>query len=123
MTSINIWLITLGLFFIATLVSGMVLKKNGHPYSKLKISLHKFSALIVVLTTVVAFIKIFNENTPRFTAIVLIAIIAIMYLILFASGSIMSRQNHKTSEVVLLLHKIITIVVLAISITTFFYLQ
>jgi hypothetical protein len=123
MTSINIWLITLGLFFIATLVSGMVLKKTGHPYSKLKISLHKFSALIVVLTTVVAFIKIFNENTPRFTAIVLIAIIAIMYLILFASGSIMTRQNHKTSEVVLLLHKIITIVVLAISITTFFYLQ
>ena len=109
-----------GLLFVILIFSGFKLKKTGHPYNFIVVSIHKLSSLVLIVMFVLLFViyqKEIRMSQLEFGNFILSALLFILALI---SGGLLSARK-TTSKIILYTHKI-TSAFVVISSALFFYL-
>jgi len=94
-----------GVAFVLTVFLGFWLNRLGKPYQVMLFNIHKLVALAGVVLLGLGFIKQFETGPVQTPVIILMVSIAIMAIILFASGTLMSldKLNYKFLR---LLHRV-----------------
>ncbi len=104
MNSANLLLYTCALFVI-TVIFGFWLSRLGKPYHQVVFNIHKLTALAAVVLVGLQFSNWFKSGDVLSEWILLVVLIAIMTIILFASGALMSLEK-LDYELLRLFHRI-----------------
>jgi hypothetical protein len=115
-------LVTSGILFSLTLLSGLWLSGTGKPYQSLPFNLHKMIAVATVVILVIAAINWFNllGNRPPI-ALALAVVAALLLLALVVSGSLLTL-GVDLSGLSLKVHKIVPLLALAASAASLYLL-
>jgi len=91
----NLLMTASGLLLI--IIVGFMLSKLGKPYNTSFLIIHKLTALIITITSVLAIRKMLVDTSISSILIINIIIICLFIIILFASGAMMTiiNSHHK----------------------------
>ncbi len=94
-----------GVAFVTTVFFGFWLSRLGKPYQQVVFNIHKLIALAAVVLVGLQFSNWFKFEEVKSEWILMVVLLAIMTIILFASGAMMSldKLNYKLLR---LLHRI-----------------
>ena len=82
-----------GMAFVLTVILGFWLSRLGKPYHQVVFNFHKLIALAAVVMVGVEFSNWFKSGEVQPEWILLVVLIAIMTIILFASGALLSLEK------------------------------
>ncbi|HPS42821.1 MAG TPA: hypothetical protein PK040_09490 [Anaerolineaceae bacterium] len=82
-----------GTLFILTLLLGFWLKRLARPYNGLLFNAHKLIALLVVVLTVIQFVRLLQGSPQQAVIIILLVVAALCVIVLFGSGAMMSAEK------------------------------
>ena len=91
--------------FVLTVIFGFWLSHLGKPYHQIVFNFHKLIALAAVVMVGLQFSKWFKSGEIQPQLILLVVLIAILTIILFASGALMSLEK-LNYDLLRLLHRI-----------------
>lgn len=118
-------LISAGLLFLFTLISGMIISRSGKPLNTGQVTVHKLLAICaIVMVSLVMYQKL--ETMDNMAAVKLGAVIitAVLFLSLITTGALLTRQELQLPAVVLKIHQVASILSLITSpITVFLILR
>jgi hypothetical protein len=100
-------IIGIGLFYLLTIVTGIIMHKKGRPFKPLMSMLHKLIALFVLIVSILLVRDAFILEAPTLITIVLFSISMLLFIVLFVSGAMLSSDKEPAS-VVLVLHDVAT---------------
>jgi hypothetical protein len=86
-------LLTPGIIFLLTLVSGLWLSRTGKPLNTVVFTIHKLIALATVILTGMAIYNLINDTQIQLLIAALIAVAALCVVALFITGALMSRDK------------------------------
>ena len=92
MNTLNL-IIYSGVAFVLTVILGFWLSRLGKPYHQVVFNIHKLIALAAVVLVGLQFSDWFKSGAVQPEWILLVVLIAIMTIILFASGALMSLEK------------------------------
>lgn len=87
-------IILTGLLFAGILVSGLVLSRNGKPYSMVLFNIHKLAALGTAVYLAVSVIRIHRVAPLGGPALAVWILSAVCFVILAASGGVVSAVKN-----------------------------
>ena len=93
---------------VLTVILGFWLSRLGKPYHQVVFNIHKLIALAAVVMVGLQFSNWFKSGEVQPEWILLVVLIAIMTIILFASGALMSL-NKLDYKLLRLLHRIVPV--------------
>ncbi len=105
--STTLKIIAIAVFYVITIVTGIIMHKKGQPFNPLLSALHKLLALAVVVVTVLVIRSAFIDGAPSTLTIILFAISLVLLISLFATGAMLSGEK-EMPKIVLILHDIAT---------------
>ncbi|MBE0687628.1 MAG: hypothetical protein IH585_16675 [Anaerolineaceae bacterium] len=91
--------------FVLTIILGFWLSRLGQPYHQVVFNIHKLIALAAVVMVGVGFSNRFKSGEVQSEWILLVVVVALMTIILFASGALMSLDK-LDYKLLRLLHRI-----------------
>jgi len=116
-------LITAGILFLFTLISGMIVSRSGRPLSVGLVTVHK---LIAVGTMVLIGMAVNQLNKTIdgkvFIEVSIMVISVIVFLALIATGALLTREEMQLPEVVLKVHQVAPLLALISSTITIYLL-
>jgi len=83
-------IITTGVFFLLTIVSGIWLHNMGKPLNTLILTIHKLLALAAVIFTIIIVYNLHKNVEIKTILLILIVITGLSLLVLFISGALLS---------------------------------
>lgn len=123
METITSKLISAGILAVLTLISGMIVSRAGKPQNIWLVSIHKLIAVGTVILIVMAVNQLLKTADGRsFLLISMMAISAILFLSLIASGAFLTREEMDLPAFVLKIHQVAPLLALAGSSLTVYLL-
>jgi hypothetical protein len=122
MKPMEIKLIATGILFLLIIASGMWVTRSGRPLNMIIFTAHKLIALacLIMMVLIVRALAKGAAMTP--VIIIAIACTAVFFVIMFATGAVLSFEK-PAPVFVLLIHKIVPAVTLASSAVTVYLLK
>ncbi len=110
-----------GVIFVATIITGIVLRKREHPYPPLLSTIHKLISLTALVFVVLSLSELIPGKDMRITGIALIGLTAVFTLLSLISGGLLVRKTESDSKTVKLhrVSSIFTFVFIILSIIWF----
>ena len=101
--------------FVLTVILGFWLSRLGKPYHQIVFNIHKLIALAAVVMVGLQFSNWFKSGEVQPEGILMVVLLAIMTIILFASGALMSldKGNYKLLQWT---HRIVPIVLVLLGV-------
>ena len=94
-----LFLIIAGLLLVSAGITGFKLRKEGAPYPKIILHIHKFLSLAAIILLVIFFVKeldfSFNTKSAEFISVLGLAALLIISMI---SGGLLSHKDEKNSS-------------------------
>jgi hypothetical protein len=97
--------LTAGILIILTIVSGFWLSKAGKPYNTAIFTIHKLIALGAGIFMVLAIRQMYKPGEVSAAWITAIVVCAVFYIVLFATGAVLSPDK-PANVIVLWAHRI-----------------
>ncbi|MFO7880723.1 MAG: hypothetical protein ACQES0_07035 [Bacteroidota bacterium] len=110
-----------GLIFLASIITGAVLRKREHPYPPLIITFHKLISLAALVFAGLAIAEFLPLSKPKITGIALLSFSGIFILLSLISGALLTRKTESDNKT-LRLHRVssaVTIIFIFLSIIWF----
>jgi hypothetical protein len=101
-------IITTGVLFLLTIISGIWLNNTGKPLNTLIFTIHKLLALTTVIFTAIAIYNLHKNVEIKTIILILIVIAGLSLFALFISGALLSIGK-PASNIILTIHNIATI--------------
>lgn len=111
MESITLKTMLSALFLILTIVTGVLLKKSGEPYSKLSLAFHKIGITFSVVLVVLIIIQHLNEVVFDGIKPVLLIISGIFIVVAYVTGVMLTTEK-KSTDFLKISHKIVSLLLI-----------
>lgn len=116
-------LVTAGILFLFTLISGVIVSRSGRPLNIWLVTIHKLIAVGTVVLIGMAVNQVYRTvDGKAFIEMSLMVISAILFLALIATGALLTREEMQLPEIVLNIHKVVPLAAVASSTITVFLL-
>lgn len=123
MDSITSKLIAAGILAVLTLISGMIVSRSGRPLNIWLVTIHKLIAVGTVVLVVMAVNQLFKTADGKMIVTIgIMAISAVMFLALIATGAFLTREEMQLPAYVLKIHQAAPLLALASSSLTIYLL-
>lgn len=103
--NLTLKIIGIGLFYLLTIATGIVMHKKGRPFKPLVSMVHKLIALLVLVVSIMIVRDAFIIEAPTLPAILLFSISMLLFIVLFIGGAMLSSDKEPAS-ITLILHDI-----------------
>jgi hypothetical protein len=100
-----------GLLFLFSIVTGLLLHKSGRPLNTSIFTIHKLTAVGLVIFMVLLIYNFLKDTNIEITTLLLIIVAGLSFLALFVSGALLSIEK-TTNKKKLLTHNIATLLAL-----------
>jgi len=116
MSTITGKLLTAGLLFLFTLVSGVIVSHSSRPLNIFLVTIHKLIAVGTVVLVGMAVNQIYKTiDGTTFLELTILTVSAILFIALIATGSFLTREEMQLPEFVLKIHQVAPLLALASS--------
>jgi hypothetical protein len=120
MKAIDSRALTTGILFLLTLASGLWVSRSGRPLNTVIFTIHKLIALGTVIFTAAYVYHLRRPADLKTLEIGALILIAIVFVALFATGALLSRQK-PSAPIILTMHQIAPfLAVVSVALTLFF---
>ncbi len=121
METLTVKLVTAGVLFIFTVISGLILSRSGRPFGVGLVTIHKLIAAPAAVVLVLAFRQLLKGGRAATVLEMSLAVIsALLFLALIASGALLTREDMRLPGIVLKIHQVAPLLALVCSTATFF---
>ena len=111
MDSLSIKIILSGVLFTIIIISGFRLRKTGHPYNFIMVSVHKFSSLAIFVILIFIIFQLKDIYAVPGLAFNLIILSGILFVLALVSGGLLSAGKI-SKKIISLTHKITPFLIL-----------
>lgn len=111
-------LVIIGLLFLFTLITGILLSNYGRPLHNILFNIHKLIALISVIYIAII-IRNMMINIDVKNSFILLIIFSVLSIVVFVTGSLLS-PDRPANDLLLLIHNI-SMILFFINIISIFY--
>ncbi len=116
MDTITSKLVVAGILFVFTLVSGVIVSHSGKPLNIWLVSVHKLIAVVSVVLIGMAVKQLYQTLDGRaLVEMGMIAVSAILFLALIATGAFLTREEMQLPAMVLRIHQVAPLLALVFS--------
>ena len=116
-------LVTAGILFLFTLISGVIVSRSGRPLNIWLVTIHKLIAVGTVVLIGMAINQVYKTADGKaFIEMSLMVISAILFLALIATGALLTREEMQLPAVVLKIHQVAPLLTLLSSAATVYLL-
>lgn len=123
METISNKLIAAGILAVLTLISGVIVSRSGKPLNIWLVTIHKLIAVAVVVLIVIIVNQLYKSADEKMIITVgLMAVSAILFLALIATGAFLTREEMELPAFVLTIHQVVPLLALASSSMTIYLL-
>jgi hypothetical protein len=123
MEAISTKLITAGILFLLTLISGVIVSHSGRPLSVGLVTVHKLIAVGGIVLTGMAVNQLYETTDGKlFIELGVIVITGILFLALIATGALLTREEMQLPEFILKIHQVAPLLVLVSSTASIYLL-
>jgi hypothetical protein len=123
MEAISTKLITAGILFLLTLISGVIVSHSGRPLSVGLVTVHKLIAVGGIVLTGMAVNQLYKTIDGKlFIELGVIVITGILFLALIATGALLTREEMQLPEFILKIHQVAPLLALVSSTASIYLL-
>lgn len=123
METISNKLIAAGILAVLTLISGVIVSRSGKPLNIWLVTIHKLIAVAVVILIVIIVNQLYKSADEKMVVTIgLMAVSAILFLALIATGAFLTREEMELPAFVLKIHQGVPLLALASSSMTIYLL-
>lgn len=116
MEAISTNLITAGILFLLTLISGVIVSHSGRPLSVGLVTVHKLIAVVGIVLTGMAVNQLYKTADGKLLIeLSVIVISGILFLALIATGALLTREEMQLPDLVLKIHQVAPLLALTAS--------
>ena len=116
-------LVTAGILFLFTLISGVIVSRSGRPLNIWLVTIHKLIAVGTVVLIGMAVNQLYKTADGKaFIETSIMVISAILFLALIATGAFLTREEMQLPEMVLKIHQVAPLLALISSAVTVYLL-
>jgi hypothetical protein len=114
-----------GILFLFTLLSGVIVSRSGRPLNIWLVTVHKLAAVGTVVLIYLAVHQAYKTADGRVFIMISLAVIsALLFVTLFASGAFLTREEMELPAYVLRIHQVVPLLALfTTSLTIYMLLQ
>jgi len=123
MEAISTKLISAGILFLLTIISGMIVSHSGRPLSVGLVTVHKLIAVGGIILAGMAVNQLYKTVDGKlFIELSLIVLSGVLFLALIATGALLTREEMQLPEFVLKIHQVAPLLALVSSTVSIYLL-
>lgn len=123
METITSKLIAAGILALLTLITGIIVSRSGKPLNIWLVTIHKLIAVGTVVLIVIAVNQLLKTTDGKMLVTIgIMAISAVLFLSLIATGAFLTREEMELPAFVLKIHQFVPLLALASSSLTIYLL-